>query len=82
MSMFEDTMTKVVREHTQMHEIVKRYDEVIANKVNKMDLIGVEKKIYERFAKKDSLKEMHEIHEVRIVKLIHDVNVVDETMKN
>lgn len=53
MSKFEDTMTKVVREHTQMHEMVKRYDEVLANKVNKTALVDIEQKIRVRYAKKD-----------------------------
>ena len=37
--------------------MIKRYDEVIAQKANKTHVIDVEKKAYEKYAKKDATKE-------------------------
>ena len=65
-----------------MQEMIKRYDEVISQKVNKTALVEVEKKVVERYAKKDQLRDMHADHEQRIVKLSKDVHEVDQTVKN
>ena len=43
--------------HGQFQSMLSRYDEVMAQKANKTSLIGVEKKLFDRFAKKEDVEE-------------------------
>ena len=65
-----------------MHEMIKRYDEVLATKVNKTTLVEVEKKMMDRYAKKDHLRDLHADHEERIVKQFNKLNEVDRIVKD
>ena len=48
--------------------MIQRYDEVIAEKASKTQVIEIEKKAYEKYAKKDLMNEQLEDHEERIVR--------------
>ena len=65
-----------------MYEMIKRYDEVLATKVNKTALVEVEKKVNDRYARKDHLRDMHADHEERIVKIFNKCNEVDVNVKD
>ena len=65
-----------------MHEMIKRYDEVLATKANKTVLVEVEKKMMDRYAKKDHLRDLHADHEERIVKLSSKLNEVNGIVKD
>ena len=41
----------------QSKEILRRYDEVIAQKANKMSIVDIEMKCQEKFARKDEFNE-------------------------
>lgn len=46
--------------HKQFEEMLVRYDEVLAQKANKMSIIDVEKKCYDKFARRDDMLEQKE----------------------
>lgn len=74
MAIFEKMMSKYNTDHKKYLEMIKRYDEIIALKANKSSLIDFEKKVYERYAKKDALREMTENHDERLKSLLNDHN--------
>ena len=49
-------MNGFVDDHRQFEEMIKRYDEVMAQKANKTSLIGIEKKCREEFVKKEDME--------------------------
>ena len=70
-------MAKYDRDHAYTKEIVKRYDEVISLKVNKSNLFDVEKKIYERFARRDEVTEKFDDHGEQLRMVIADFKKLD-----
>ena len=42
------------KEHKQFAAMLKRYDEVLSQKANKTSLIALEKKLYEKYARKEA----------------------------
>lgn len=60
--------------------MIKRYDEIIAQKANKTSIIDIEKKAYERYAKKDTLKDLFDDHEERLKSLFTDYKKLDGTV--
>ena len=61
--------------------MILRYDEVISEKANKTSLIDVEKKAYEKYAKKDDVNETLSDHEGRISKMLNELQELDSTVK-
>lgn len=53
-------LTSFIKEHTQMSEMIRRFDEVISNKVNKVALFDLEKKIRETYLKKTRIEEIED----------------------
>ena len=49
-------MENYKRDHEQNELLIKRYDEVISQKSNKTSLLALEKKVKEKFAKKDYME--------------------------
>lgn len=66
LSCFQTSMEQFSKEHKQFEEMVKRYDEVIAQKANKLSIIETEKKCYEKFARKDAVSDNKKDHEERL----------------
>ena len=52
LAQFDKLISKYDKDHKQQKDIIKRYDEVMSQKANKLNLIEIEKKAYEKYAPK------------------------------
>ena len=62
--------------------MIKRYDEVIAQKANRTQIIDVEKKSYERYAKKELTKQTFDEHEEKLRSLRQDHMELEATVNS
>lgn len=44
-------LNEFIHEHDQMREVIRRFDEVMSDKVNKITLFSFQKEVYEDFVK-------------------------------
>ena len=63
---FELSMVEFEKSNSQASEMILRYDEVIAQKASKIQIIDVEKKCYEKFARRDDVMEQKQEHAQRL----------------
>ena len=63
---FELSMVEFEKSNSQASEMILRYDEVIAQKASKIQIIDVEKKCYEKFARRDDVMEQKQEHAERL----------------
>ena len=63
---FELSMIEFEKSNSQASEMILRYDEVIAQKASKIQIIDVEKKCYEKFARRDDVMEQKQEHAQRL----------------
>lgn len=82
MQKFEETMQRFDKEHEQSKEMIKRYDEVIAQKANRTQIIDVEKKAFERYAKKELTRQTFDDHEEKLRSLRQDYMELESTVKS